>query len=558
VEASDSQGSPRAGTNPARARVMCMWTSIVVIALLAVFAGAPAARASSDNCSATQDGQYGAYCNAPQLPSGTQDESNWMSALAGSTLLSELTLPGTHDTGTFTLSAAGDQAWQAQSMSLPTQLAAGIRAIDIRVANSGCGGDGNSGPCAQPLGIYHGTGVTGQFTGGYLNSAGPGEQYDVMQDLQTFLDGSPGVPGHPGETVVMNIQDAGTNATHNFAEQVNDVMTHFEPGLVYNGAEGSDPPLSAIRGKVVVITQGSEYSNPGPPSGITWPEDNNPGQSAPYVQDYSSCPTVSDKSDAIYDELQYAGFGNGPDQQPGASNGPDDLNINFTSANCDAGAVYPWRIAAQQCGGKGIIAGGNSGCNLVAMDTLDLLDNRFGPKRYGIIYSDFPGAGLIEAEIAQNSSLPQSVRCPRALGSSPLGGIFATEKLDHPCGSAHGARYVHYFRLAQGGYLIATPSPKLLAALGPNLRSKLRGKVALVLAWSRNYRVDGLSIGSTTRKLADATHLRVGRNEWYLIRSGARTAVFKARAGRVRWLGLASRGLTTRVTDARRLLATFG
>lgn len=524
---------------------------MVVIALLAVFAAAPAAHASSDNCDANQDSQYGAYCNAPEQPSGTQDESNWMSALSGSTPLSELTLPGTHDTGTFTLSGAGDQAWQAQSMDLPTQLAAGIRAIDIRLQNSGCGGDGNSGPCAQPLGVWHGSGATGAFTGGYLNSTGPHEQYDVMQDLQTFLQ------QHPTETVVMNIQDAGTNVTPNFAEQVNDVMTHFEPWLVYNGSDGSDPPLSAIRGKLVVITQGSEYSNPGPPSGISWPEDNNPGQSAPYVQDYSSCPTVSDKTSAIANELQYAGFGTGPDQQSGASNGPDDLNINFTSANCDGGAVYPWRDAAKQCGGKGIIAGSDSGCNVVTMLALNTLKAQEGPQRYGIIYSDFPGAALIDAEIAENASLPQSVRCPRALGSSLLGRLFATQKRSQPCGSAHGARYIHYFRLAQGGYLIATPPPKLLALLGPKLRRRLRGKVALQLAWSRTYRVDGLGIGSTTRELAHAKHLRVGRNTWYLIRSRAHTSIFKVRGGRVRWLGLASSALTTGATVDRRLLAGF-
>jgi 1-phosphatidylinositol phosphodiesterase len=551
VETSVSQGSLRASAHPGRPRVMFIWTSMVVVALLAVFAAAPAARASSDNCSATQDGQYGAYCNAPEQPSGTQDESNWMSALSGSTPLSQLTLPGTHDTGTFTLTAGGDEAWQAQSMDLPTQLAAGIRAIDIRLYNTGCGGDGNSGPCAQPLGIWHGTGVTGAFTGGYLNSAGSGEQYDVMQGLQTFLQ------QHPSETVVMNVQDAGSDATPNFAAQVGDVMAHFEPWLVYNGADGTDPPLSAIRGKVVVITQGSEYSNPGPPSGISWPEDNNPGASSPYVQDYSACPTVSDKTSAIGNELQYAGFDTGPDQQPGANNGPDDLNINFTSAECDGGAVYPWRVAAKQCGGKGIIAGSDTGCNLVTMTTLNELKSQEGPHRYGIIYSDFPGAGLIEAEIAQNASLPESVRCPRALRSSLLGRLFATQKLSQPCGSAHGARYIHYFRLAEGGYLIATPPPKLLALLGPKLRRRLRAKVALQLAWSRNYKVDGLGIGSSIRKLAHATHVRLGRNDWYLTRSGADTAVFKVRGGRVQWLGLASRALTSHTTVDRRLLARF-
>src|SRR6202012_4864111 len=147
------------------------------------------------------------------------------------------------------------------------------------------------------------------------------EKWDVMQELQAFLS------QNPNETVVMNIQDAKKpkHTTPNFAQQVDDVMAHFEPGLVYNGAEGSDPPLSAIRGKIVVMTEGNlDYSNPGPPSGISWPEDDNPGPTAPYVQDDFSCPTVTDKTDAIYNELEYAGFGNGPDQQSGASNGPDD------------------------------------------------------------------------------------------------------------------------------------------------------------------------------------------------------------------------------------------
>jgi hypothetical protein len=370
-----------------------------------------------------------------------------------------------------------------------------------------------------------------------------------MQELQTFL------AQHPSETVVMNVQDAGSDATPNFAEQVGDVMAHFEPWLVYNGADGTDPPLSAIRGKVVVITQGTEYGNP--PSGISWPEDNNPGTSAPYVQDDSACPTVSEKTSAIENELQYAGFGTGPDQQSGAGNGPDDLNINFSSAECDGGAVYPWRVAAKQCGGKGIIAGSGTGCNLVTMITLNAFTTQEGPHRYGIIYSDFPGAALIDAEIAQNSSLPQSVRCPRTLRTSLLGRLFATQKLSQPCGSAHGARYVNYFRLAQGGYLIATPPPKLLALLGSKLRRTLRGKVALQLAWSRNYRVDGLSIGSRIRKLAHARHVRVGRDDWYLTRSGTDTAVFKVRGGRVRWLGLASRALTSHSTVDRRLLARF-
>ena len=43
MEAVDSQGSLRAGTRPVRARAMCIWAGILVVALIAVFAGAPAA-----------------------------------------------------------------------------------------------------------------------------------------------------------------------------------------------------------------------------------------------------------------------------------------------------------------------------------------------------------------------------------------------------------------------------------------------------------------------------------------------------------------------------------
>jgi hypothetical protein len=148
-------------------------------------------------------------------------------------------------------------------------------------------------------------------------------------------------------------------------------------------------------------------------------------------------------------------------------------------------------------------------------------------RRFGITYSDLPGASLIQAEIAQNSSLPQSVRCPVALGPSVLGRVFATQKLSEPCGRA-GCSVRPLLPPGSGGYLIATPSTQLLAALGPKVRSTLRGKVALMLAWSRNYRVDGLKVGSTIRKLARATHPPVGRSEWYLIRSGDRTAVVRS------------------------------
>jgi 1-phosphatidylinositol phosphodiesterase len=59
----------------------------------------------------------------------------WMSRLPDTTRLSELTLPGTHDTGAYRTPA--NVAAVTQTMTLRTQLDSGIRAWDIRLAVSG-------------------------------------------------------------------------------------------------------------------------------------------------------------------------------------------------------------------------------------------------------------------------------------------------------------------------------------------------------------------------------------------------------------------------------------
>jgi 1-phosphatidylinositol phosphodiesterase len=387
--------------------------------------------ASSDQCDSDEYGQNGAVCDQAYQPSGSPDESNWMQGIPDGTLLSQLTLPGTHDTGTWDLQDFLTNAYyQAQSMDVPTQLAAGIRAIDIRVENDGCPSPSSGCPTANPLGIFHG----GAFTNGYLNSEGtqgtcPKSCWSLMPELQCFLQGTgeqgQGCTAHPGETIVMNIQDEASapNYTPNFQEQVNDVLDHYEPGLVYNGAEGPDPPLSAIRGKVVVMTQqgagGGDYTDP--PSGISWSENDSPNPSipnttSPHVQDNFSCPSNPSKSApnnnnkwaSIQNELSYASQG----VLPGSSqmtNGPDDLNINFTSAECDASSIVPLQYAGWN-EGLGVVY--NNVCEDASRSnnntaecnelTMNYLNNNPGQHRYGIIYSDFPGTKLIQAEIAQN------------------------------------------------------------------------------------------------------------------------------------------------------------
>ena len=53
---------------------------------------------------------------------------NWMSSLPDSRPLSQLSIPGTHDT----MARYGGDIAQTQSMTLSMQLQAGVRALDIR------------------------------------------------------------------------------------------------------------------------------------------------------------------------------------------------------------------------------------------------------------------------------------------------------------------------------------------------------------------------------------------------------------------------------------------
>jgi hypothetical protein len=400
---------------------------------------------SASDCTGNYDSQGGAYwdgngpgwptdywnggSNSNPWPSSCSLPGDWMSSLPDEARLDQLTLPGTHDSGTYTFGSGLPEYW-AQSLSIPDQLAVGIRALDIRLENKGCPSTGCG--SANPLGIYHG----GEFTGGYLNAEGGttgpnggksanGVVYSVMPELQAFLN------ANPGETVVMNIQDESKNSsTPGFSQQVNDVLDHYEGvningfngagqhPMVYDGSQGPNPPLSAIRGEVFVIADGGKPGSPSnytdPPSGLVWPQTTKPGSGPPFVQDNYKSPL--DKWSDIENELgfastqdPYAGIAGGGEQ----NNFHQDLNINFTSASS---AAFPMTYAGNvdehlldECTGD--ISGQDQGCNILTANFISQNgDSCTGSGQYdnsdlcrdGIVYTDFPGPTLIHALIGQN------------------------------------------------------------------------------------------------------------------------------------------------------------
>lgn len=164
--------------------------------------------------------QDGAYLNNS---TPTHTYSDWMTALPDFLPLSELSIPGTHDSGAY---GFGLETTETQSMTIGTQLAAGIRFLDLRV--------GQTPLC--PLNLFHnfacqGTNLTWQ---------------KVVDELVLFLT------NHPGETIVARVKKEYGDPSFD------DVKAAL--GDHYYGARAletkTNPTLGELRGKIFVLHDG--------------------------------------------------------------------------------------------------------------------------------------------------------------------------------------------------------------------------------------------------------------------------------------------------------------
>ena len=168
-----------------------------------------------------------------------ENNSDWMMYLPDDRLLSQLSLLGTHDTGSYNF---GGETTETQGMNAAEQLKAGIRAWDMRLGNKHLNLDLQ---CKAPdLWTFHG--IMCQF-----------EKFsDILATAATFLD------VHPSETLVMRVrQENGENS--DFSTIVEAKMDAF-PELFYDG-DNVNPTLGEIRGKIVLFR---DYS--GSARGIPW------------------------------------------------------------------------------------------------------------------------------------------------------------------------------------------------------------------------------------------------------------------------------------------------
>ena len=161
---------------------------------------------------------------------------SWMTGVDGNKRISELSIPGTHDT----MSIRAGDAWQNQTMTLSQQLQSGIRVFDMRTNHT-----------SDKLRMHHG--IILQDT--YFD--------DVLTDIDNFL------AANPGETVLFRlVANNDDNNTRSYTETLNTY-------LAANGSKrwvptSNNPTLDEVRGKFVILQEFSGNAPDGKRYGISY------------------------------------------------------------------------------------------------------------------------------------------------------------------------------------------------------------------------------------------------------------------------------------------------
>ena len=177
---------------------------------------------------------------------------DWMSKLDESTPLSKINIPGTHDSGSYTLTDPVKSVWaKTQELDYKGQLEKGIRFFDIR----GRATSDNS------IGVHHGVVYLHHNFG------------DFVKIAKQFLT------ENSGETIILSMKkdhDPAEGVTKNFPEIFKDSYFDYDEYKDYFYHEMEmDPKLKDVKGKIVLFNrmgQTSINSGYGMEKGIHWPD----------------------------------------------------------------------------------------------------------------------------------------------------------------------------------------------------------------------------------------------------------------------------------------------
>ena len=164
---------------------------------------------------------------------------SWMAAVADDTKLSQLTLPGTHDTA-----ALHGGIPECQNRPLLQQLQIGIRLLDLRLryvkANKG----------GENFALHHGDFYQWAYFDGesdYSNNSGC--QEFVLQDCISFLQ------DNPTECIVMSISQTKSDLSGSAFNELFRKIIKKNKRDTYFYLDSAVPKLGDVRGKIVVVNR---------------------------------------------------------------------------------------------------------------------------------------------------------------------------------------------------------------------------------------------------------------------------------------------------------------
>jgi len=277
------------------------------------------------------------------------DAANWMGAVSGKKRVSELSIPGTHDSGALHEPLTGTT--QCQTLGIAQQLAIGVRFLDIRCRS-----------VHNAFAIYHG-------------------RVDQQLTFDSVLAGCLGfLKAHGTETIIMSVKKEGEDvqSTKSF-EELFDAYTAQAPEQWWLNA--TIPSLEDARGKIILLQR---FSAAKLPKGIAaapedWKDNQDfhiQGAAEIQVQDKYKLANQQDKWPEVLAQLQAAALGK-----------PDTLYLNFTSG------YRPRPVLG--------IPDIREISNVVNPAVSRYFDQA-GPGRYGIIIMDFADASRCAKIIATN------------------------------------------------------------------------------------------------------------------------------------------------------------
>jgi 1-phosphatidylinositol phosphodiesterase len=287
------------------------------------------------------------------LTLGAQAAGNdWMTPLDGGLALSQLSIPGTHDSGASIEPFPGTA--KCQNLTISQQLDAGVRFLDIRCRHVN-----------DAFAIYHGS-VDQNLT---FNA--------VLDATYAFLS------ANPGETVIMSIKQEHTASgnTRSF-EATFDSYVALNPSKWLPGAV--IPTLNEARGKIVLLRRFGATETPKGIDASVWPDQATFTSGSLRVQDEYAVSNNDTKWNGILAVLEEARTG-----------GPGTFYVNFASGYVSGFFGIP------------NITGVSNNINprLTGFFTA----NRSG--RFGAILMDFADAS--RCELIYQTNLPPDIIIPR-------------------------------------------------------------------------------------------------------------------------------------------------